>query len=138
MMIIDVDDAPMIALELLKEKLHEWRDSPSPVWPATWSVFEYLIDLHDEIAPFIGKFPLSISPGNACGFFWNSLFIRVALGQRSATLSCELPQAFKLSDAALATICNITRDLPPDEVIDAAYVKRIRHRLKVQGFSAVW
>jgi hypothetical protein len=30
-MIIDVDDAPMIALKLLKEKLHEWRDSPSPV-----------------------------------------------------------------------------------------------------------
>lgn len=34
-MIIDVDDAPMIALELLKEKLHEWRDSRSPAWPTT-------------------------------------------------------------------------------------------------------
>lgn len=49
-----------------------------------------------------------------------------------------LPRSFKLSDAALATICNITRDLSPDELIDAAYVKRTRHRLKEQGYSAVW
>ncbi len=49
-----------------------------------------------------------------------------------------LPPGFKLSDAALTTICNIIRDLPPDDLIDAAYVKRTRHRLKAQGFSAVW
>ncbi|MGQ3660657.1 hypothetical protein [Citrobacter braakii] len=49
-----------------------------------------------------------------------------------------LPRSFKLSDAALATICNITRDLPPDDLIDSVYVKRTRHRLKAQGFSAVW
>lgn len=49
-----------------------------------------------------------------------------------------LPRAFKLSDAALATICNITRDLPPDDLVDAVYVKRTRHRLQTQGFSAVW
>ena len=49
-----------------------------------------------------------------------------------------LPRSFKLSDAALATICNITRDLPPDELIDGAYVKRTRRRLKEQGFSAAW
>ncbi|KAF0858714.1 hypothetical protein Y888_14975 [Mixta calida B021323] len=40
-----------------------------------------------------------------------------------------LSRSFKLSDTALATICNITRDLPPDELVDAAYVKRTRHRL---------
>lgn len=50
----------------------------------------------------------------------------------------SLPRTFKLSDAALATMCNITRDLPPDELTDAAYVKRTRHRLKEQGFSAAW
>ncbi|WP_336243245.1 hypothetical protein [Enterobacter cloacae] len=49
-----------------------------------------------------------------------------------------LPRAFKLSDAALATICNITRDLPPDDLVDAVYVKRTRHRLQTEGFSAVW
>lgn len=45
----------------------------------------------------------------------------------------SLPRIFNLSDAALATIFNITRDLPPDELIDATYVKRTRHRLKEQG-----
>lgn len=50
----------------------------------------------------------------------------------------SLPRMFNLSDAALATIFNITRDLPPDELIDATYVKRTRHRLKEQGYSAVW
>ncbi len=50
----------------------------------------------------------------------------------------SLLRTFKLSDAALATLCNITRDLPPDALIDAAYVKRTRHRLKEQGFSAAW
>ncbi|MDJ7444910.1 hypothetical protein ACQSFC_25125 [Salmonella enterica] len=49
-----------------------------------------------------------------------------------------LPRTFKLPDAALPTICSITRDLSPDELVDAAYVKRTRHRLKKQGFSAAW
>ncbi|CAI1207238.1 hypothetical protein [Serratia proteamaculans] len=49
-----------------------------------------------------------------------------------------LPRTFKLSDAALATICNITRDLLPDDLVDTTYVKRTRHRLKEQGYSAVW
>jgi len=33
-----------------------------------------------------------------------------------------LSRNFKLSDATLVTICNITRDLLPDELIDMAYV----------------
>lgn len=49
-----------------------------------------------------------------------------------------LPRTFKLSDAALATICNITRELSPDELVDTARVKRTRHQLKTQSFSAVW
>ncbi|WP_239686236.1 hypothetical protein [Serratia sp. 506_PEND] len=49
-----------------------------------------------------------------------------------------LQRTFKLSDAALATICNITRDLLPDDLVDTTYVKRTRHRLKEQGYSAVW
>lgn len=49
-----------------------------------------------------------------------------------------LPQSFKLSDSALATVCNITRELKPEDMIDAAYVKRTRHRLKDQGFVVGW
>lgn len=271
-MIIDVDDAPMIALKLLKEKLHEWRDSPSPVWPTTWPVFENLIDRHDEIAPvyreiaslnitrqrlwlLLEQFVQTGSFGteeryaelradhqeltmlnedisimsirlaemlerrssllNHSGHFYcermhsltdfiddagegnghYQLYLKPelqplkrydlkywpgiadilrSLGMEDVSVTCAdeateaiikarrpsltdffrelfnridenktghwytLPRTFKLSDAALATICNITRDLPPDEVIDAAYVKRTRHRLKEQGFSAVW
>lgn len=48
-----------------------------------------------------------------------------------------LPRTFKLSDAALATICNITRELSPGKLVDAAWVKRTRHRLKAQSCSAV-
>lgn len=68
--------------------------------------------------------------------FFRELFDKIAEQKTGEYYS--LPLIFKLSDAALATICNITRDLPPDELIDAAYVKRTRHRLKEQGFSAVW
>ncbi len=68
--------------------------------------------------------------------FFRKLFDNI--NEQKTDYSYSLPRTFKLSDAALATICNITRDLPPDELIDAAYVKRTRHRLKEQGFSAAW
>lgn len=68
--------------------------------------------------------------------FFRALFDNI--GMQKTGNYYALPQTFKLSDAALATICNITRDLPPKDLIDAAYVKRTRHRLKIQDFSAVW
>ncbi|MEQ2019270.1 hypothetical protein ABLB90_22535 [Photorhabdus bodei] len=68
--------------------------------------------------------------------FFRELFNRI--DEQKTDYWYSLPRSFKLSDAALATICNITRDLPLDELIDAAYVKRTRHRLKTQEFMAVW
>ncbi len=68
--------------------------------------------------------------------FFRELFDNISMQKTGDYYA--LPRSFKLSDAALATICNITRDLPPDELVDAVYVKRTRHRLKEQGFSAVW
>ncbi|EOW3238578.1 hypothetical protein AAIG28_23265 [Citrobacter freundii] len=68
--------------------------------------------------------------------FFRELFDNIATQKTGGYYA--LPRRFKLSDAALATICNITRDLPPDDLIDSVYVKRTRHRLKAQGFSAVW
>lgn len=59
--------------------------------------------------------------------FFRELFDNIGMQKTGEYYS--LPRTFKLSDAALATICNITRALPPDEFIDAAYVKRTRHRL---------
>lgn len=49
-----------------------------------------------------------------------------------------LPRDFKMTDNALATVCNVALNLAVDDVIDAAYVKRTRHRLKEQGFTAGW
>lgn len=45
---------------------------------------------------------------------------------------------FRLSDASLATLCNVVLDLPPDEMTDAAYLKGARQRLRKQGYSAAW
>lgn len=68
--------------------------------------------------------------------FFRALFDNIAMQKTGDHYG--LPRTFKLSDAALATIYNITRDLPPDDLVDAVYVKRTRHRLKEQGFSAAW
>lgn len=39
------------ALQILKEKLHNWRDVPDTAWRSTWPVFERLIARHDEMKP---------------------------------------------------------------------------------------
>ncbi|WPS11033.1 hypothetical protein SM907_24520 (plasmid) [Klebsiella aerogenes] len=39
------------ALQILKEKLHDWRDGPDIAWRSTWPVFERLIARHDEMKP---------------------------------------------------------------------------------------
>ena len=270
-MIIDVDEAPAIALATLKEKLHNWQAPANPIWPSTWPVFNRLIRRHDEMAAVyreiasssftrqqfwvlleqiihagsfgtderfaqlradhqeLTKLNDSISTmsmqladmlerraelcenghlqcdrmrkliefiddaGEGNGYyqfhlkselqrlnsfelkywpditgiirslgmeevevtfadeateaiinahrpsmtdFFRKLFDNI--NEQKTDYSYSLPRTFKLSDATLATIFNITRDLPPDELIDAAYVKRTRHRLKEQGFSAVW
>lgn len=271
-MIIDLDEAPAVALATLKEKLYTWQAPANPIWPSTWPIFNRLIERHDEMEAVYREIATS---GITRQQFWllleqivhtgsfgteqnhavlradyevltklnddiSEMSIRLAemLERRSALidesghLHCErrhkltefiddagegnghyqlylkpelqrlngfdlkywpgitgiirslgmeevevtfadeateaiinarrpsltdffrklfdnineqktgyyysLPRTFKLSDAALATICNITRNLPPDEIVDAAYVKRTRHRLKEQGFSAAW
>ncbi len=68
--------------------------------------------------------------------FFRELFDNI--GMQKTGDYYALPQSFKLSDTTLATICNSPRDLPPDDLIDATYVKRPRHYLKTQSFSAVW
>lgn len=39
------------ALQILKEKLHAWRDVPDTAWRSTWPVFERLIARHNEMRP---------------------------------------------------------------------------------------
>ncbi|MEO1326517.1 MAG: hypothetical protein AAFV47_07620 [Pseudomonadota bacterium] len=40
----------------------------------------------------------------------------------------DLPSFFRLSDASIATVVNVTTDLGVDDLIDAAYIKRLRQR----------
>lgn len=40
----------------------------------------------------------------------------------------DLPRSFKLSDTSIATVVNVTTDRAAVELIDAAYVKRLRQR----------
>lgn len=49
-----------------------------------------------------------------------------------------LPSGFRLSDSAIATLANIICDRLPDQKIDEGHVKRLRQRLREQGFTAVW
>ncbi|TDB42620.1 hypothetical protein [Photorhabdus khanii] len=48
-MSVELNEVSASALDLLKEKLHEWRDSSSPAWHSAWPVFERLIERHDEM-----------------------------------------------------------------------------------------
>lgn len=48
-MIDKTKDVAVQALQILKEKLSDWRDGTVPVWNSTWPVFERLITRHDEM-----------------------------------------------------------------------------------------
>lgn len=48
-MIDNKKDVSVQALQILKEKLSDWRDGTEPAWNSTWSVFERLITRHDEM-----------------------------------------------------------------------------------------
>lgn len=45
----------------------------------------------------------------------------------------RLPRTFKLSDNALASLANCALDLGPDDLVDSAYVKRLRQRQRSDG-----
>lgn len=47
----------------------------------------------------------------------------------------HIPRGFKLSDGTLASFANCALDLGPDDVVDAAYVKRLRQRLRGENNS---
>jgi hypothetical protein len=40
----------------------------------------------------------------------------------------RIPRNFKLSDSTLASLANCALDLGPDDLVDSAYVKRLRQR----------
>lgn len=265
-------EVPDRTLQLLKEKLSDWRDGPSPVWRSTWPVFERLIERHDEMRSvyhelaangvtdiklwnlleqfiFSGTFcreenhielradyqelkelndaicdastrlatmierraeilnesghfqcermvslpDLIDEAGSGNGHYqlylrrelkllshydlkywpgiadilhvmgmeqvdieFNDRSTEAIINARRPSLTdyfralfdhisdlktgdwYALPRNFRMSDNTLATVCNVALNLPAEDMTDAAYVKRTRHRLKEQGYTMGW
>ncbi|MHB0764023.1 hypothetical protein ACYCFC_06535 [Stutzerimonas sp. NM35] len=60
--------------------------------------------------------------------FSKALF--AAIEENSTQSGGPLPEDFRLSDGALASLANCALDLGPDELADSTYVKRLRQRLR--------
>lgn len=58
--------------------------------------------------------------------FFKALF--ASIEENSAENYGQLPKGFKLTDRALASLANCALDLGADELVDEAYVKRLRQR----------
>ena len=58
--------------------------------------------------------------------FFKALF--ASIEENSTENYGQLPRAFKLTDRTLASLANCALDLGPDELVDEAYVKRLRQR----------
>ncbi len=54
--------------------------------------------------------------------------LRAAIFENSASNSGQIPNDFRLTDGALASLTNCALDLQPNAIIDSQYVKRLRQR----------
>lgn len=67
--------------------------------------------------------------------FFKALF--VAIEENRGMNWYEFPAEFELTDGAIASLANVVLDLEPDDLVDAAYVKRLRQRLRDAGKAAL-
>lgn len=67
----------------------------------------------------------SAARSSKAGFF-KALF--AAIEENTGDSYYQLPRNFKLTDKALASLVNCALDLGPDELVDDAYIKRLRQR----------
>lgn len=58
--------------------------------------------------------------------FFKALF--ASIEENSAKSYGQLPRGFKLTDRTLASLANCALDLGPDDLVDDAYMKRLRQR----------
>jgi len=58
--------------------------------------------------------------------FFKALF--AAIDENSSENYGQLPKGFKLTDRTLASLANCALDLGPDDLVDDAYMKRLRQR----------
>lgn len=63
--------------------------------------------------------------------FFKALF--AAIEENGADNYGQLPKGFKLTDNTLASLANCVLDFGPDDLVDSAYVKRLRQRERSVG-----
>lgn len=107
-------------------------------WPAVEDIL-HVMGLEEVITEFADDATEAIINARRPSLtdYFRELFDRIN-DQKNGLVGYSLPRGFNLSDETLATICNITRNLNSEETVDAAYVKRTRHRLKEQGVVTGW
>jgi hypothetical protein len=59
--------------------------------------------------------------------------LRESIDENRGDWRGSIPKSFRLSDDAMAALANVLLDLPAEEVVDATYVKNLRHRDKGQS-----
>ena len=102
-------------------------------WP-TLSAFAQEIAADAERAEIRATDPLTAAATEAMRpsltDFFKALF--AAIEENSAENYGQLPKNFKLTDRALASLANCALDLGIDELVDDAYVKQLRQRIRNQ------
>ena len=98
-------------------------------WP-TLSEFVWVLARDAENAEIEATDPLTAAATKATrsslADFFKALF--AAMGENSAEEFGRLPPGFRLTDATLASLANCALDLGPEDLVDSAYVKRLRQR----------
>ncbi|WP_413536203.1 hypothetical protein [Rahnella inusitata] len=122
----------------LKNEISRLNTYDLKYWPAVEDILRVmgLEDVTTEFADDATEAIINARRPSLTDYF-RVLFDRIN-EQKKGLAGYSLPRGFRLSDESLATICNITRDLNPEDMVDAGYVKRTRHRLKEQGVVTGW
>lgn len=60
----------------------------------------------------------------------------LGLDEAAGSLSNGFPKHFRLTNESMATLINVLADPAPEEPIDGAYVKNLRHRARKRGGDA--
>jgi hypothetical protein len=98
-------------------------------WP-TLAEFVWVLARDAENAKIEATDPLTAAATKATrsslADFFKALF--AAMEENSAEEFGALPRGFRLTDATLASLATCALDLGPDELVDSAYVKRLRQR----------
>ncbi|MFZ3003406.1 MAG: hypothetical protein WA071_24030 [Undibacterium umbellatum] len=128
--IVDACQNNYLFQSYVHEKLDELRGQfDLKYWPLLSDCLQELAS-DAEKATMAATDPLTAaataSARSSLADFFEALF--AAIEENSAENYGQLPRSFKLTDRTLASLANCALDLGPDDLIDDAYMKRLRQR----------